>query len=594
MKQKLLQGKKLEWTVFGLFIILYCIISAFHEPWFDEAQAWQIAKCASLREILFEIPHYEGHPPLWYLILAIPAKLGVPFEPGLKAVGLLFSFASVYIIIFKMPYPRLMRLLLPFTYFVFYQFGIIVRPYVIMMLALLLLACEFPRRFFQTWKYVGLLILLCLTSAYGMVIAGGIAVCMVYELLQEKGWKRFVSGLFTDKRTLALGVLLLSAILIVLEIMPRDDTWVVSADRVNSIGVCLLAAFLTFPGECTLTTSTWFNKDRVLLQNAPIDPVELAVFCVIGIFLWLMIIGAASKKSLKYFLVPYGMMAFFASLVYFSVHHVGVFFLLLLFWIGILFQDEKRFEIGRSLVDKIAKTDRDRMLLKRTAVLVCVVCLMVPMYWCTVSSVNEVKEEFSYGRSGAEFLREYNLTECHILSDWVQSETESYGESIDPYCNTCAVGTPVLLNAYFDHNICMNLNGGRDNEAYMHYRIPSAAEIEETLQEWKAAGIPDVIIGKAEVEQLYGDDITYEDYTLVNVFRIQYIWKNTITGGYTPVYVRTDLLDEHHLEPYENDGMKYFADGITITEEMREQFENGVPVEEILKPYLDAMFGEEK
>ena len=42
---------------------------SFHEPWFDEAQAWQIARSASLREILFEIPHYEGHPQLWHLIL---------------------------------------------------------------------------------------------------------------------------------------------------------------------------------------------------------------------------------------------------------------------------------------------------------------------------------------------------------------------------------------------------------------------------------------------------------------------------------------------------------------------------------------------
>ncbi len=594
MKQKLLQGKKLEWTVFGLFIILYCIISAFHEPWFDEAQAWQIAKCASLREILFEIPHYEGHPPLWYLILAIPAKLGVPFEPGLKAVGLLFSFVSAYIIIFKMPYPRLMRLLLPFTFFVFYQFGIIVRPYVIMMLVLLLLACEFPRRFFQPWKYVGLLILLCLTSAYGMVIAGGIAVCMVYELLQEKGWKRFVSGLFTDKRTLALGVLLLSAILIVLEIMPRDDTWVVSAARVNSVGLCLLASVLTFIGECTLTTSSWFSKDRVLLQNARINPVELAAFCAIGIFLWLMIIGAASRKSLKYFLVPYGMLALFSSLVYFGVHHVGVFFLLLLFWIGILFQDEERFEIGRSLVDKIAKTDRDRMLLKRTAVLVCVVCLMVPMYWCTASSVNEVKEEFSYGRSGAKFLKEHNLTDRLLLAGWGESGTEIYGADSVPYCNTFAVGAPVLLNAYFDHNICMNLNGGRDNEAYMHYKLPTVTEIDEALAEWREAGIPEVIIGKPDLELLYGDEISYADYTLVKIYQIHYIWKNTVTGGYLSVYVRTDLLDEHHLEPYENDGLKYFADGFTITDEMKEQFENGVPVEEILKPYLDAMFGSEK
>ncbi len=404
-----------------------------------------------------------------------------------------------------------MRLLLPFTYFVFYQFGIIVRPYVIMMLVLLLLACYFPQRAIRPWKYVGLLILLCLTSAYGMVLAAGIAVCMVCELLREKGWKRFVLELFSDKRSLALGALLFSAILIVLEIMPRDDTWVVSADRVNSIGLCLLAAFLTFTGECTLTTSTWFRIDRVLLQNAAIDPVELTAFCVIGVFLWLMIIGAASRQSLKYYLVPYAMLAIFSSLVYFGVHHVGVFFLLLLFWVGILFQDEERFETGRGIVAKIAKTDKDRRLLKRTAVAVCVACLLVPMYWCAASSVNEVKEEFSYGRSGAKFLTEHNLTECQILSVWGQSETKIYGENEEPYCNTCEVGTPVLLNAYFDHNICLNLNGGRDNEAYMHYRIPSAAEIEKTLAEWKAAGIPEVIIRKPDLKLLYGDTITYED-----------------------------------------------------------------------------------
>ena len=94
MKKRILEGKKLEWVGLILFAIAYAVISAFHEPWFDEAQAWQIAKCASLQEMLFEIPHYEGHPPLWHLILAIPAKLGVPFEIGLKTVGFLISTTS--------------------------------------------------------------------------------------------------------------------------------------------------------------------------------------------------------------------------------------------------------------------------------------------------------------------------------------------------------------------------------------------------------------------------------------------------------------------------------------------------------------------
>ena len=72
----------IRWLHVGV-VILYCVlhfvIGHYHEPWFDEAQAWQIAKCASIKEILFKIPHYEGHPPLWHLILAIPAKLGVPY-----------------------------------------------------------------------------------------------------------------------------------------------------------------------------------------------------------------------------------------------------------------------------------------------------------------------------------------------------------------------------------------------------------------------------------------------------------------------------------------------------------------------------------
>jgi len=57
----------------SLFLALF---PRFHEPWFDEAQAWQIAKCASLKDILFTIPHYEGHTPLWHLILCCRPNLG--------------------------------------------------------------------------------------------------------------------------------------------------------------------------------------------------------------------------------------------------------------------------------------------------------------------------------------------------------------------------------------------------------------------------------------------------------------------------------------------------------------------------------------
>src|SRR4051812_40575150 len=48
-----------------------------HEPWFDEAQAWLIARDATLWEILGRMS-YEGSPPLWHLLLAPLAKAGAP------------------------------------------------------------------------------------------------------------------------------------------------------------------------------------------------------------------------------------------------------------------------------------------------------------------------------------------------------------------------------------------------------------------------------------------------------------------------------------------------------------------------------------
>ena len=110
-----------EITASLLYTIFHFVISYFHEPWYDEAVSWQIAKCASVKDIIFTLPHYEGHPPLWHLILLPFAKLGCPYEFSLSLVSMIFAGASVMLIIWKSPFPRSIRLLLPFTYFFFYQ-----------------------------------------------------------------------------------------------------------------------------------------------------------------------------------------------------------------------------------------------------------------------------------------------------------------------------------------------------------------------------------------------------------------------------------------------------------------------------------------
>lgn len=70
---------RIECIIMLVYIVGISVISYFHEPWFDEAQAWQIARSASIKDILFKIPHWEGHPQLWHLLLVPFAKLGAPY-----------------------------------------------------------------------------------------------------------------------------------------------------------------------------------------------------------------------------------------------------------------------------------------------------------------------------------------------------------------------------------------------------------------------------------------------------------------------------------------------------------------------------------
>ena len=145
---------KAEVSALLIYVIGLIVISCFHEPWFDEAQAWLIAKSCSVKELLTYIGHYEGHPPLWYFVLAPFAKLGAPYELSLKAINITFCTAAMALLIFKAPFYRIVRCLLPFNFFFFYQYGIVNRPYSMMMLAFMLMAITYKDRNAHPWKYI--------------------------------------------------------------------------------------------------------------------------------------------------------------------------------------------------------------------------------------------------------------------------------------------------------------------------------------------------------------------------------------------------------------------------------------------------------
>ncbi len=160
-----------------LVLIPYAVLLAFtisrHEPWFDEAQAWLLARDLGPLDLFLRYLRYEGHPGLWYSLLMIPAKLNAPYVT-LSIISGLIAFLGVLVFVLYSPFPAWIKLLFPFSYFIVYQYAVVARSYVllpILLFAAAVLARDLRRRM-TLWILV--LCLIANVSVDGVLISAGI------------------------------------------------------------------------------------------------------------------------------------------------------------------------------------------------------------------------------------------------------------------------------------------------------------------------------------------------------------------------------------------------------------------------------------
>ena len=153
----------------------------FYQPFVDEAQAWLIARDSSLPEILIRRLHYEGHPALWPMILWVAARLHLPYD-GINWMGGAFALVGIYILLRFSPFPRIFRWLLPFTFFLQYQYAAIARPYVLFTGLLFTLCILFILRKPRPLLFGLVAGLLANISLHSAILAGMFSLLYVYEL----------------------------------------------------------------------------------------------------------------------------------------------------------------------------------------------------------------------------------------------------------------------------------------------------------------------------------------------------------------------------------------------------------------------------
>jgi len=134
-----------EATVMSLYCAVLAIAIPAHEPWSDEAQAWLLARDNTVWQMIRYRLHYEGAPPLWHVLLRL-FHLAHGTYAGIGWFGAAFSVAGVYVLLRWSPFPLIVRALLPFSFFLQYQYAVIARSYNLFPLLVFSLSALYPRK----------------------------------------------------------------------------------------------------------------------------------------------------------------------------------------------------------------------------------------------------------------------------------------------------------------------------------------------------------------------------------------------------------------------------------------------------------------
>ncbi|MFC4254004.1 hypothetical protein GRI97_01135 [Altererythrobacter xixiisoli] len=171
------------WKIAALvaFAAWVLAIGARHEPWFDEAQAWLLARDSGLVELLAERVRYEGTPGLWHAILWIAIRCGLPYAQfQLLPAG--FAIAGAAVVLWRAPFPGWMRLAVIFSYFFAYQYSVVARSYTVDLLLIPLAAAFFAQRSERPLRYALVIGLIANLNAHGFLAAAVLGLELAWHL----------------------------------------------------------------------------------------------------------------------------------------------------------------------------------------------------------------------------------------------------------------------------------------------------------------------------------------------------------------------------------------------------------------------------
>ena len=482
---------------------------------------------------------------MWDLLLLPFAKLGAPYELSLAIVNIFFITLAVAVLLFKSPFPKIVRCLLPFNFFLFYQFGVISRPYCILVLAMFLAAACHKNRNEHPVKYLLCLALMCSVHTFGIIIAGGFCIVWLGEIFGQHYKNGTLAKVLTDKRCWLMLALLLFVVLILIEIFPSENTYVDGKATSKEIFhfsfnfIQLLWIFLI------LTEAAVGQMPQSL--STSYDTTSLITLSIVAVIIFILAVSIFySNKKLLNFLVPYLIFSLFCTLVYFSPHHMGIITALLIYEFWIIVDESGKVKLPK-YIQMLMNNLHGKM--RTVAKSLAFIPLLVPIAWSCSSSYFEIRYPY-WINAAADFIKEYDLDDYKILSPWTQEPKENVDvewalddSTLDYYDYPKLQGWATAILPYFDNNIFYNYNIDDHDKTFMYYQSSTEEEAEAIINKWREQGPPDVVLDRCQLTRVY-PDIDVNDYVAVKRITAYKPYKFTTSEQYITIYVTKDLFNK--------------------------------------------------
>jgi hypothetical protein len=416
---------RFETVVLAVYALLISVVSAFHEPWKDETQAWRLAIDSNGLAELVRNARYEGHPLLFHVLLQAVGLLSRSWW-AVVALHVVVACVAAWLVLRYAPFTRLQKVLLVFGYWSAYEYSVVVRPYGLgMMLAFAACVAWLQPRRRVAWTIVFLL-LLANTTPMGTLLAMALTAAFAFDWAWPDDVARRPSA-----RTLAtVGAAAFAGTLLVLyfvvtQILPPADAGYHGEPRAT-VSLWDMASLPTF--ELRALFPIVLANDGVQWSRWALNPgsrYELAlVLCLSLIMLAVgLVIAARRRVSLVFYLIgTSGFLVFFGFLFPGFAHHHGFLFIV---WV-----------ISAWLACASAPSERPRPLNRFTAGVdrmrgnLFVISLIPPVIATAEHVVGEIRLPFADAMHAADVIRGHGLADAPLIAV-PRSDAQAVGAFLD-------------------------------------------------------------------------------------------------------------------------------------------------------------------